>query len=793
MELRRLVDAAGLSFRALEESTSAAKSDSGESSFYSKSQWGRWLNGQSRPPRKAVRKLAEKLEEEDIDAEHLVDLWGKAFVPARCQQEPGATGTPVPPEESSPADATAMPLSIPWAGQKLVPAQLPPDVSAFTGRESELSELETFAAGATGGAMVISAIDGTAGTGKTTLAVHFAHRIASQYPDGQLYVNLRGFDRRQEPMAAHEALGGFLRALGADPRQVPPNATEQEGMYRTLAAGRRLLVVLDNAASPSQVRPLLPGTPLSMVLVTSRNRLAGLVARDGARRLTLGCLPSDDAIALLTRIIGSERIVSQREAVASLARLCGYLPLALRIAAEYAVAHTRTTLLDLTRRLEAEQERLDALDTNDDESTSIRVVFDSSYQSLTSDAARAFRLLGLHAGPDISVHAAAALLGSATEHTRRQLDVLTGRHLLQETGPDRYRFHDLLRLYASELAGEEQEEADRVAAIYRVLCWYLRTATASDTVLIPERLRPPRDQPESAGPDVRFSGRADALDWCEVECPNLIAATRQAEEVGRPDIAWKLPIALTGFFYLHKHWADQIAAYEVGLRAARQAGSLHGETWTLISLGVTFRELGKFDEALEYLDMAIAIARRIGEKWAEGYGETNLGDIYQSLEHFGAAVAHYRTALDIAREIKTETGQDPGGDITLTSLADTYRKLHRFDDALDCSRQALAISREIGDHWGEGFAQHIIGVTLRDLRQFGKAINHLQQGLAVRREIGDKHGQAKILASLGNVLRDNGQIGPAEIAWSEAISIFSDLGDSRSAESLTIELRHLRR
>ena len=793
MELRRLVDAAGLSFRTLEESTSAARSDSGESCFYSKSQWGRWLNGQSRPPRKAVRKLAEKLEEEDIDAEHLVDLWGRAFVPTPCPEALGAAVTPVTPEESYPADATAMALNIPWAGQRLVPAQLPPDVSAFTGRESELSELEALAAGAAGGVVVISAIDGTAGAGKTALAVHFAHHIASQCPDGQLYVNLRGFDRHREPMATHEALGGFLRALGVDPRQIPPDTAEQVGMYRTLAAGRRLLIVLDNAASPGQVRPLLPGTSASMVLVTSRNRLAGLVARDGARRLTLGSLPHNDAIALLTRIIGRERVAEEREAVASLARLCGYLPLALRIAAEYSVAHPRTTLPDLTRRLETEHERLDTLDTNDDESTSMRVVFDSSYQSLASDVARAFRLLGLHAGPDISVYAAAALLGSATEHARRQLQALTGRHLLEETGPDRYRFHDLLRLYASELASEEEDEAVRAAAIQRVLSWYLRTAVASDTMLIPERLRPPRDQLEPTGPDVRFSGRADALDWCEAECPNLIAATRQAEEVGRPDIAWKLPIALTGFFYLHKHWTDQAAAYEVGLRAARRAGSMHGETWTLISLGVTFRELGKFDEALQYFDTAIATARELGEKWAEGYGETNLGDIYQSLEHFDAAVAHYQTALNIACKIKKETGQDPGGDITLTSLADTYRKMHRLDDALDCSRQALAISHEIGDLWGEGFAQHIIGVTLRDLRQFEKAIDHLQQGLAVRREIGDKHGQAKILASLGNALSDNGQIGEAEIAWSDAISIFSDLGDSRSAESLSIELRRLRR
>ena len=613
-----------------------------------------------------------------------------------------------------------------------VPAQLPLDVAGFTGRETELGELE--AAAGSGEAMMICAIDGTAGVGKTALAVHFAHRVAERYPDGQLYVNLRGFEPRHPPMSTHEALGGFLRALGVDPRQVPADLAELEGMYRSLTAGRRMLVILDNAGTTGQVRSLLPGAPTCLVLVTSRDRLAGLVARDGARRITLDPLPSRQAVALLARIIGTERITAELQAADSLARLCGYLPLALRIAAEYAAAHPRATLSDLTGWLEAEHSRLDALATNDDESTSIRAVFSSSYRSLPPDAAHAFRLLGLHAGPDISVCAAAALLGAATADTRRQLEALTSRHLLQEPQPGRYRFHNLVRLYAAERAIEEEGEAHR--AVQRMLSWYLQAANATNTVLIPQRLRPPRDRLPSVAPDIAFNNRSEALDWCEAEYANLIAATHQAIEAGENDTAWKLPIALTGFFYLHKHWADQIAVYQDGLTAARHAGNPHGETWILLSLGVATRERRRFGESLDHLQAAIALARKIGDTWAEGYAETNVGDIYQSLEQFDEAVNHYQRALTLAREIKQQTGQDPGGDITLTSLADAYRKLGRLADALDCSHQALAIAREIGDRWGEGFAHHSLGTTLHDLRRSEKGIDHLRQGLAIRKEIG---------------------------------------------------------
>ena len=675
----------------------------------------------------------------------------------------------------------------PW----LVPAQLPLDVAGFTGRERELEQLESLAVARADNAMVICVIDGTAGIGKTALAVRFAHRVARQYDDGQLYVNLRGFDPRHRPLPPEEALRGLLHGLGVHPGRIPVDIAELESAYRSLVARRRVIVVLDNAASVDQVRPLLPGTPSCMVLVTSRSRLGGLSARDGARRITLDVLAQDEAMALLSWIVGRARVFAERDASKAVTRLCGRLPLALRVAAEWAAAHPSSPLSELAVRLSDEQTRLGVLATDDDETAAVRPVLSSSYRSLAPDTARAFRLLALHAGLEFSVLAASALLAVSPAAAGWLLEALTSQHLLQEGRPGRYRFHDLLRLYAAERAEDDEAPADRAHAVRRMLGWYLQTANATDTVLIPERLRPPRETSPGIAPEIAFSTRAEALDWCEVECANIIAAVGQAADTGQYDTAWKLCMALTGFFYLRKHWAYQISAYDIGLRAARHAGNEYGETWILINLGVACRELGRFDESLRHFQAALAIARKTGDAWAQGYAQTNIGDTHHAAQRFENAADHYLRALAIAQEIKQRTGQDPGQDITLTSLANTYCRLSRYDDALRCSRRALNIARENGDRWGEGFAHHSLGDTFRDLGQFSEAIDHLRQGVAIREEIGDQHGLARILRSLGTALRDTGQIDAAHAAWSQAVAIFHDLGDSPQAELLTTDLNTL--
>jgi len=362
------------------------------------------------------------------------------------------------------------------------PRQLPMDVPYFTGRASEITQLDgvlmTQTADDRPRAVVISAIDGTAGVGKTALAVHWAHQVQHRFPDGQLHINLRGYDAGPA-VTPDEALNRFLRALGVSSARIPTELDERAALYRSLLVGRRMLILLDNAATSQQVRPLLPGSPGCQVVVTSRSSLSGLVVREGARRITLDALRPDDALVLLRQLIGPNRTDAERPAAAELARLCAFLPLALRIAAERAASSPHTTLADLVRELTDEHHRLELLAT-DDEATTVRAVFSYSYGNLDPDHARAFRLLSLHPGPDISTPAAAALIGVSLTCARQLLDALRHAHLIESVSHDRYRFHDLLRLYATERANVEETEQDRTTAIRRVLSWYLHAADAAD-------------------------------------------------------------------------------------------------------------------------------------------------------------------------------------------------------------------------------------------------------------------------------------------------------------------------
>lgn len=407
MELRRLVDAAGLSFRALEESTSAAKSDSGEASFYNKSQWGRWLNGQSPPPRKAVKKLADKLEREDIEAEHLIDMWSTAFVPTPFLEETSKLASIGFPSRPYDLDGRQINVGLPTASS--VPQQLPATICGFAGRSVELQKLTSLLddGNVSAGTMVISAVDGMPGIGKTALAVYWAHQVTDRFPDGQLYINLRGFDPGGLPVPAAEAIHSFLDAFGISADQVPRSLDAQAGLYRSLLAGRRVLVLLDNARDVEQVRPLLPGSPGCLVLITSRNQLTGLIA-DGAQPLTLDLPTGAEAHQLLERRLGPDRLMAEPTPVRQMVDLCGRLPLALSIVAARALTHPHFSLGDLAAELRNSRERLDAFE-GGDPAANARAVFSWSYQQLSTAAARMFRTLGAYPGPDIAVPAAASM------------------------------------------------------------------------------------------------------------------------------------------------------------------------------------------------------------------------------------------------------------------------------------------------------------------------------------------------------------------------------------------------
>ncbi|MFD5919584.1 BTAD domain-containing putative transcriptional regulator [Kitasatospora sp. NPDC058201] len=415
------------------------------------------------------------------------------------------------------------------------PAQLPPALATFVGRRAELGALDGLAdpAGSAGsvGAAGIGVVTGGAGTGKTALAVHWAHQVRERFPDGQLHVNLRGF-AFGSPLAPGEALARFLRALGTDRERIPGTVDESAALYRSLLADRRVLVLLDNARNAEQVRPLLPGSAGSLALVTGRDGLAGLTACDGARRLVLDVLPQPDAVELLARIAGADRTRAEPRAAAELAAACGHLPLALGIAAGRLAERPHRTLVEHAAELRDAEDRFTALQIDGDATSAVRVAFDLSYRALQPTAQRLFRLLGLAPGNCVSTAAAAALSGSATAATRPVLEHLAAAHLLNPAGPDRYRLHDLLRCYAAERATAETGPADRAAARERLRSWYLHHAEAAARLLTPQRRRPPLT---AAGPwyePPRFTTPAEARQWCESEHSYLSETVRYAAEHG---------------------------------------------------------------------------------------------------------------------------------------------------------------------------------------------------------------------------------------------------------------------
>jgi tetratricopeptide (TPR) repeat protein len=663
---------------------------------------------------------------------------------------------------------------------RVTPAQLPHDIGGFTGRAAELARLAAWASasGAPGGGspppVVICAIDGTAGVGKTALAVHLAHRVASSFPDGQLFVDLRGCAPHASAMTAAEALGHLLRGLGADPRGIPADADDQAGMYRSMLAGRRVLIVLDNADSAEQVRPLLPGAGRSLVIVTSRNRLDGLIARDGARRIALDVLAPDEATAMLAHFGNAAQVAAEPDPAAMLARLCGYLPLALRIVAERAAVRRDGTLADLAADLAAEHQRLDLLTVADD-AMSVRAAFCWSYHALPPAAARAFRLLGVHPGADITVPAAVALLDTTPSAGGALLGELARRHLIEETAPGRYQFHDLIRVYAAEQAAG-QPRRQRADAACRLVSWYLHTADAADAVVDPRRPRVPlRPLPATLQP-LWFGSYAEALHWCDAERENLLALTRHAADSGWLTEAWQLPVAVFGYFYLRKPWAIWLTATQIGLAAARRSGDRIGEAATLLSLGIAHSELRQSQTAIEELTQALPLMRSLRHRGGEAITLLTLGGAYRDLNQHEPAVQHLNEALAIWRADADRWGEA----IALQYLGETRLGMRQLGQAITDLQQALRIRHDIGDQYGAAWTIHDLAYTYRLAGDYATAVDHLRHALAIRRDIGDRWGEAHTLGQLGETLLAAGCPDEARRAWLAARTIFHEIGDLRA-------------
>jgi tetratricopeptide (TPR) repeat protein len=606
--------------------------------------------------------------------------------------------------------------------------------------------------------------------------------METRFPDGQLYLNLRGFDPHQRPMSPADALRKLLGALGVNAQRIPADLDEQARMFRSVLAGQRVLIVLDNARGADQVRRLLPGSSTCFVVVTSRNRLEDLIAWDGAVRVNLDVLPPADAIALVSEIVGAQRVAAEPDACDELAKLCGYMPLALRIVAERGAGNGNVRLADLVGELSAEHDRmLDQL-ANGDGTTAVRTVFSWSYNALRPDAARLFRLLGLHPGPEVSIAAAGALADLAPAQARHLLDTLTGAHMLEEAGRDRFRLHDLLRMYAAECAEDAESEPDRHQAVQRVLTWYLHSADGAARVLAPQRRRAALPSLDGAQEPVAFETYHEALTWFKAERANLVAATRQAELAGEYEVAWKLPAALLGFFNLRKHWADWISVHKIALQATRKLGDLYAEAWTLNSLGIAYYDLRWFTKAAEYFQRALQIRRDVGDRYGEGSTLDNLGNTLRKLRHFDESIQCYQRALEMFREISDRHGEGS----TLRNLGGAHRGLRRYDEAVDHYRQALQIWRELHDRYGEGLTLSNLGDIHRKLGRMDQAIECYEQALRICREIDNRYGEGAVLDNLGDVYEDLNRHEDSIRYYNQALRISQEIGD-HFAEGNTLD------
>jgi tetratricopeptide (TPR) repeat protein/transcriptional regulator with XRE-family HTH domain len=656
----------------------------------------------------------------------------------------------------------------------LVPRQLPAAVANFTGRAAELESLNGLLdnAGATGpGTVVISAIGGTAGVGKTALALHWAHRVAGRFGDGQLYLNLRGYDPGR-PVKASDALAGFLRALGTSDQDIPAGEEERAALYRSLTAGRRMLVVLDNAGSVAQVRPLLPGTAACVTVVTSRDALAGLVARDGARRVELDVLPVADAVGLLRALIGG-RVDADPAGAAVLASRCCQLPLTLRVAAELAAARPAVPIAELAAELADRQHRLDLLEVGGDSRSAVRTVFSWSYQHLAADAARAFRLAGLQPALDFGPDAAAALIGTTVDHARHVLDALARASLLQTTRPGRYGMHDLLRAYARELATGYDTEQEQHVALTRLLGHYLNASATAMDILYPadQNQQPPiGDQRPSAPP---LTDPAVARDWLDQERASLVAVAVHAAEHDCPELAIQLASTLSSYLHDGPYLPEAVTIHCCARQAAHRTGDRAAEAAALTELGLIEWLQDRYQQAADHHRQALTLFRDIGDRAGQAGALNALGLVGLSLGSYQQASDQFREAVTLYRQTGT-FGREAHA---LGNLGSAEFRLGRYQQAAGLQLECLDLCRQNGDRSGEACALGRLGDVQVQLGQHEQATRCLEESLVLYRDIREPAGEATTLMRLGNLQRRLGRYDDATGHFRQALEMWREMGN----------------
>jgi DNA-binding SARP family transcriptional activator/tetratricopeptide (TPR) repeat protein len=674
-------------------------------------------------------------------------------------------------------DAQAEPVASP-----VVPRQLPAGVRHFAGRDTEVQELDSLLDETVEiVTATLAVITGTAGAGKTALALHWAHRAASHFPDGQLYVNLRGYDPSGAPVRPAEAIRRLLHGLGVPREQIPDTQEAQAALYRSILADRRMLIVLDNAHDADQVRPLLPGGAGCLALVTSRSAMSGLVAAENAYLVPLGLLTHRDAVALLAVRLGPDRTAAEPAAVGQIIGLCTGLPLALAIAAARAAAQPALPLTALADDLAAEPDLLDALETGD-QMTSLRAVFSWSYRQLPDPAARMFRLLAVHPGPDFSIAAAASLGAAGRPQARRILAELAAASLLTEHGPGRYVLHDLLRVYAAEQSADVGGESERVTAQARIIDHYLYTAYAATLLLAPLGHPIVLDDPQQGVTPEQLASREEALGWFRAEFKVLLATANLAATAGCDLQAWQLPWTLRSFLDGQGLWHDWDAVNQIALAAAERLQDHTGLGWTHHRMAQVCSLSGAVEDGIAHNLQALAHFGLAGN--TAGQGSARLG-LCISLGRQGnhqAALDHGEQALALFREAGDRIGQAYMLHLVGLELA----QLGSVDQGREHCMQAVELYGELGDLGGLADAWHSLGTLHKQAGEHADAIACFQQSLMLSAELDDRWGQAYCLIYVGDTHDDAGDVLAARETWQQAIEM---LGTSPHPDADRIRAR----
>ncbi|GAA2742345.1 ATP-binding protein [Kitasatospora cinereorecta] len=720
--------------------------------------------GRRQPRLSSVAWLATALGLDAADREELV-----AAATRRSPAAAAGTGT-----GTGAATAGSRPAS-PASADLL--CQLPSDTRLFTGRTAELDRLLALAEAAPGGSdagmVVISAIDGMGGVGKSALAVHAAHRMRGSFPDGQLFIDLHGHTAGLAPVTAEDALERLLHSLGVPPQSIPQDLGARAAFYRERLADSRTLIVLDNAVSTAQVRPLLPGTPGCLVVVTSRRRLTGL---DDAHTLALDTLGPAEAAALLHKVAGPGRIPAEDPAIGELIALCGHLPLAVRIAAARLRHRRALRIEDLVEQLRDEHDRLDRLS---DEDRDLAAVFETSFTALPEAEQHLFERLGLVPGPDFDAYAAANLIGGDLRTAEHLLESLLDHHLVQQHTAGRYHFHDLVGLYARTRAGAGDRDPEREAASERLLDYFEHTAREAYLHLV-QHSRPgaARTVPVPAVAP-RMSDRARALAWMRAERGNLQAAAARTPVPGR---AIALSAALAPFLLQEGPWQQAIELHDAAAAAAREAGDRHGEAGALTDLGRVRHALGEITDAGELHERALAIHQELGDRHGEAGALEEVGRCRYMIGEFRTALGLHEQALAIHQELGDRLGEASA----LWGIGRAHNACGEYPAASDALERALAAFVAVGKRLGEANAcwdlsrvRHATG----DLAAAGELLEH---ALAIMEELGNRHGAANILWSLGQLRITTATYPTASDALERALAIYLDLG-KRDGEAYSLK------